>query len=99
MKLMGAPRLFEIGGTSVVARGACAALRAELEAAAWRSRAEVSAAFSRATWESDQLIIALDEELCAAIAFNYESGIALIEFAGRRLDYKNTPQKRRRIRP
>ena len=97
MKLMGAPRLFEIVGASAAARGASSALCAELDAGIWRSPAEVAAAFPRADWEDGRLVVSLDDRLCAVIAFNYESEIALIEFAGRSVDRKELPAMRQRM--
>jgi|HubBroStandDraft_4_1064222.scaffolds.fasta_scaffold1698706_1 hypothetical protein len=96
MKLMGAPRLFEIVGASAAARGASSALCAELDVGVWRSSAEVTAAFPRADWEDGRLVVALDDRLCAVIAFNYEREIALIEFAGRSIDRKELPPTRLR---
>lgn len=71
-------------GVSPAVRGACSALWAELEAAEWQSAEEVAAMFPLSPWEEGKLIVALDERACAVIAFNYRSGIALIEFAGSR---------------
>lgn len=99
MKLMGAPRLFEMEGITPAARGACASLRAELEAGAWRRAAAVEAAFPFASWDKKRLVVSLDDQLCAVVAFNYESGIALIEYAGRRVDRKDTLPTRRTARP
>jgi hypothetical protein len=96
MKLMGAIRLFEISGITPAARGACAALCAELQDGAWLDAAAVTAAFPGARWEEHRLVIALDEKFCAVVAFNFESGIVLIEFAGRRADRAGSRQSRRR---
>jgi hypothetical protein len=98
MKLMGVPRLFQgADGLSRVAVRACAALRMELEIGAWRSRDDVAAAFPLASWEVDRLVVALDEHACAVIVFNYGAGVALIEFAGSRLE-RDARQRRRERR-
>lgn len=85
MKLMGASRLLEFaGGAPWPIRGLCASLLAELEAGAWQSREEVIAAYPLATWEGERVAIPLDEQSVCVVAFNYRSGIALIESAGLR---------------
>lgn len=85
MKLMGVPVLIAAAaGASSAVVGACAAFRAELEAADWCCRDDVVARFPSASWQQDRLIIALDEEVSVMVAFNYRLGIALIEFAGTR---------------
>lgn len=84
-------------GVSPAVRGACAALWAELEAADWRSADEVTAMFPLSLWEEGRLIVALDERACVVVAFNYRSGIALIEFAGNRGSRNETsPSKHRK---
>ena len=80
MKLMGAPKLFALAaGASLAARGACAALCAELEDGKWTCAAEVAESFPRAGWRNSRIVIAVDDALYAVIAFNFERGIALIE--------------------
>ena len=82
MKLMGAPRLFAAAASaSLAARGACASLRAELEAGNWTCTDDVSAAFPSASWSKNRIIITLDDALAARVAFNFERGIALIDIA------------------
>jgi hypothetical protein len=96
MKLMGKPKLFAAAhGPSVSSRGACAALCAELEAADWTSGAAVAADYPNADWDGEKLIVRLDDQLSAIVAFNYIMGIALIEFAGRRVDRTDPPTRRR----
>ena len=96
MRLMGAIRLLQIGGATGATRGACSSLYAELQDGAWRNASEVSAAFPLATWEGDRLVITLDGEHCAAVAFGYESGMVLIEFAGLHTARPRPLQRRRK---
>jgi hypothetical protein len=84
MKLMGAPKLFEAAdGSARASHGACAALRIELEAGAWRSQREVAASFPLARWDNNKLVVPVDEQTNAVVAFNYKTGIALIESVAR----------------
>ncbi|WP_339913381.1 hypothetical protein [uncultured Brevundimonas sp.] len=80
MKLMGAPKLFAAAaGASLAARGACAALCAELEAGDWACVDDVTSSFPRAGWSKNRAVIAVDDALDAVVAFNFERGIALID--------------------
>lgn len=82
---MGAPRLLHVDqGGSLCVRGACAALRVELEAGDWASEAEVAAAFPQAEWSNGRLVVFIDGPVCVEVAFNYERRIALITAAGLR---------------
>jgi hypothetical protein len=83
MKLMGASRLFRFaGGASRPVGGACAALYSELEAGNWKRRSDVVASFPFAAWDDGRLVVPLDKTVCCVVAFNYRSGIALIESVG-----------------
>lgn len=93
---MGKPKLFAAAhGPSAASRGACAALCAELEAANWTSEDAVAADYPNADWDGAKLTVHLDGQLCAIVAFNYVLGIALIEFAGRRVDRTDPPTRHR----
>lgn len=82
MKLMGAPTLFAAAaGASVAARGACAALCAELKNGDWTCRAEVTSSYPRAKWDEGRAVIPVSDALEAIVAFNFERGIALIDAA------------------
>ncbi|MGZ6185855.1 MAG: hypothetical protein ACXWNN_08175 [Candidatus Binataceae bacterium] len=64
--------------------GAYRAFHAELEAAAWRSPKDVLAAYPNAKLETQSLVVPLDGQHCVVVAINYETGIALIDYAGPR---------------
>jgi mRNA-degrading endonuclease HigB of HigAB toxin-antitoxin module len=64
--------------------GAYRAFHAELEAAAWRSPKDVLAAYPNAKFETQSLVVPLDMQHCVVVAINYETQIALIEYAGLR---------------
>ena len=66
-------------------RGDVLALHAELEAAAWRSEADVRAAFPAAETRGHSVTIELDATRCVVLRINYQAGIALVDHAGRRL--------------
>ena len=79
---MGAPTLFaKAARISHAAVGACAALCAELEHGFWTSRDEVRASYPHARWSEGRAIITINNELEAVVAFNFERGIALVDFA------------------
>lgn len=79
MKLMGAPKLFAAAAGASLA--ACAALCAELEAGDWTCADDVVSSFPRASWSKNRVVIPVDDRLDAVVAFNFERGIALIDFA------------------
>ncbi len=80
MKLMGAPKLFAAAAcASLAARGACAALCAELDAGDWTCMDDVTSSFPRAACSKNRAVIAVDDALDAVVAFNFERGIALID--------------------
>lgn len=82
MKLMGAPKLFAVAaGVSPAARGACAALCAELEAGDWTCADDVISSFPRAGWSKGRVVIPVDDAIHAVVAFSFERGIALIDTA------------------
>ena len=90
MNVIGLIRLFGAGAP----RGACAALRLELESGRWASAAEVATTYPAADWDGAKLVIPLDERHCAVVVFNYHLGIALIEYAGDRVKRVTTPSAR-----
>lgn len=63
-------------------RDAIRALAAELEAATWKTSEEVRKAFPKSDVTGNRLLVDLDGHHCAAVAFSYGKGVALIEFAG-----------------
>ena len=75
-------------------RGAVLALHAELVAAEWSSAADATAAFPAAKCERRRLVITLDHRYCVVVAVSYETGIAVVEFAGRRMDRTNAPKQK-----
>lgn len=82
MKLMGMPKLFAAAASiSLAARGACAALCAELEEGQWACSNEVSVSYPHARWSKGRAFIPVDDGLDAVVAFNFERGIALIDTA------------------
>jgi len=64
--------------------GAYRAFHNELEAAAWRSPKDILAAYPNAKFEMQSLVVPLDGQHCVVVAINYETEIALIEYAGPR---------------
>jgi mRNA-degrading endonuclease HigB of HigAB toxin-antitoxin module len=64
--------------------GAYRAFHAELEAAAWQSPKDVLAAYPNAKLETHHLVIFLDGQHCVVVVINFETGIALIDYAGPR---------------
>jgi hypothetical protein len=87
MRLIGRPDLLKLarGGDGPL-RDAAFALAAELQSASWRTPAEACAAYPRARLDGHRLAIDLGDRHCAVIAINYEKGVALIEFAGAKVD-------------
>jgi hypothetical protein len=98
MKIMGAPKLFALAaGASLAARGACAALCAELEAGNWTCGDAVVSSFPYASWSKGRVVIAVDDTLHAVIAFNFERGIALIDAVQpAAMSIPAAPERRRR---
>lgn len=87
MRLVGKLRLSDFAKcASPGVRGAAAAFLAEIEAADWSGPDEAFAAYPNAECSGCRLSISLDEDHCVTIAINYEAGIILIEFVGRRED-------------
>jgi hypothetical protein len=83
MRVAGRTRLIRLsrGALGDLAAG-LRALLAELEEAQWKSRQEAIKAYPHAEVDAHRLIIPLDEQHCAVVALNYQSEIALIEYAG-----------------
>jgi hypothetical protein len=67
------------------------ALLAELEEAQWKSEDEALKAYPGAEVDAHRLVIPLDELHCAVVALNYQSEIALIEYAGLKSNRLRTP--------
>jgi hypothetical protein len=67
------------------------ALLAELEEAQWKSEEEALEAYPSAEVDAHRLVISLDERHCAVVALNYQSEIALIEYAGLKSSRLRTP--------
>lgn len=98
MRLIGISKLSALAQNATGdLRGAILALNAELVAAEWRSVAEATAAFPAAESEHNRLVITLDHQHCVVVVISFETGIALLEFAGRHMDRtKALKQKWRR---
>jgi hypothetical protein len=83
MRIAGKSRLIRAAdGVSIETCGAYRAFHAELETARWRSLREVLSAYPDAEREADRLVVPIDGQHCVVVAINYQSGIALIEYAG-----------------
>lgn len=63
--------------------GAVAALSAELATIVWRSPAEVREFYPTAVVESGSIRIPISDGHCVDLIANYDTGMILIEFAGR----------------
>jgi hypothetical protein len=86
MKVTGRSKLIRLTeGAAGGLRAASRAFYAELENARWRSHNDALSAYPGAAIEAHRLIIHLDGQHCI-VAINYESGLALIEYAGSVLD-------------
>jgi len=95
MRLIGISKLSELAQKATGdLRGAILALHAELVAAEWSSAADATAAFPAAKCERKRLVIALDHRHCVVVAISYEAGIAVVEFAGRRMDRSKAPKQK-----
>lgn len=70
------------------------AFLAELETAEWTSEKAALKAYPRAEVDAHRLTIPFDEQHCVVVAVNYQSGIALIEFAGLKADRLRKPLRR-----
>ena len=70
------------------------AFLAELEDAEWSSEKAALKAYPNAEVDAHRLTIPLDEQHCVVVAVNYQSGIALIEFAGLKADRLRNPLRR-----
>jgi hypothetical protein len=70
------------------------AFLAELEDAQWSSEKAALMAYPHAEVDAHRLTISLDEQHCVVIALNYQSGLALIEFAGLKADRLRNPLRR-----
>ncbi len=87
MKVTGRPKLIRLAQGA--AADLCAAVRAfhaELEEARWHSHRDPLSVYPRAHVEAHRLVVPLDERHCVVVGINYESGIALIEYAGANAD-------------
>jgi hypothetical protein len=85
MKLMGASmlsRLAAMAGADIP-RGAVAALHAELEAATWDACYDVLDQYPTAMINGDVITIPMGEGHCVCFVANYQSGMIVIEYAGR----------------
>jgi mRNA-degrading endonuclease HigB of HigAB toxin-antitoxin module len=93
MKVTGRSKLIRLTeGAEGGLRAASRAFYAELENARWRSHSDALSAYPGAVIETHRLIIHLGGQHCVVAAINYESGIALIEYAGSVLDRsRNSP--------
>ena len=97
MKLIGISRLAVLALDAPSAlRGAIAAMHAELDAAEWRGHQDALRAYPSAECSEHRIVIGLDEQHCVVVTINYELSIALIEFAGRRVDRVVKPPTRRK---
>lgn len=76
---MGMPKLLAAASDWPAARGACAALCAELEDGRWNSAEELKATYPYASWRDGRASISIDDSLRAVVAFNFHRGIAMIE--------------------
>jgi hypothetical protein len=70
------------------------AFLAELEECEWTSQDAILKAYPHAEVYAHKLIISFDDQHCVVVAINYESGIALIEFAGLKTDSLRNPLRR-----
>jgi len=87
MKLIGVPILLGvIRNADPSLRGAVLALHAELAAADWSCVEEALTSYPNAEREGHRLVVDLDHRHCAVVGINYEVGIAMIEFAGCRVN-------------
>lgn len=67
------------------------AFLAELEDSEWTSEEAALKAYPHAEIDAQRLVISFDEQHCVVVAVNYQSGIALIEFAGLKADRLRNP--------
>ncbi len=86
MKLMGASMLSKLAARTgaEMPSGAVAALRAELEAATWDAPTDVLDQYPAAVIEGDAVTIPLESGHCVRFVVNYESGMIVFEYAGRK---------------
>lgn len=70
------------------------AFLAELEEAEWTSEKAVLKAYPHAEVDAHRLTVPFDEQHCVVVAVDYQSGIALIEFAGLKADRLRNPLRR-----
>jgi hypothetical protein len=70
------------------------AFLAELEDVEWTSEKAALRAYPHAEVDAHRLIIPFDEQHCVVVAVNYQSGIALIEFAGLKAERLRNPLRR-----
>jgi mRNA-degrading endonuclease HigB of HigAB toxin-antitoxin module len=83
MRIAGKSRLIRASsGCSPETASAYRAFHVELEAASWRSPKDVLASHPNAKFETQSLVVPLDGQHCVVVAIDYESGIALIKYAG-----------------
>ena len=95
MRLIGVSKLSALAqNASGDLRGAVLALHAELVAAEWCSAADATAAFPAAKCERKRLVINLDHGHCVVVAISFETGIGVVEFAGRRMDRTKAPKQK-----
>jgi hypothetical protein len=87
MRVMGKSKLSWLanGGAADVS-GPSRAFLAELAEARWRSVREAKFAYPAAEIEAHRLIIPFGAGYCIVLAINYELGLALIEYAGVRME-------------
>lgn len=85
MKLMGASMLSKLAASAGdrLPSGAVAALRAELDAAAWNGPADVLDQYPAATIDTDVITIPMGDGHCVCLVANYKTGMVAIEYAGR----------------
>ena len=89
MRLIGRPlllRLAENAGEGL--RDDVCAFAAEIQAASWKSSMSLKRAFPNARVEKHRAFVDLDERHCAVIIVDYERSVAVVEFAGARLEYQ-----------
>lgn len=84
MKVAGRFALQQLEQDDPSMSGSIRALLVELEAARYRSDADVQEAYPNATVAAQTVDIPLDTSRCAVVVFNYPQEIALIEYAGPR---------------
>jgi hypothetical protein len=86
MKLMGMSKLraLSLDGADGVP-GAVAALCAELTAAVWSTPENVVESYPTALVEGNRVQIAVCSEYAVELIVNYQTGMVLVEFAGRKV--------------